>query len=473
MLPALAFAGTPAVQLFLNGKQLAAEVAPRIVEGNTVVPVRIIAEALGAKVTWDGKNRQVSVNQGATNILLNIDKPDATVNGNHVQLEVAPMIVDGSTLVPLRFVGENLGVQFTWDELTRSVFMYKKTEAAAANPDNSGASAKVTPSTDGSNAPAASTAGGAANTGANKSGTSSTDIGAAGSETNLVAVTSIELAGDQLIVKTNGDGLKPNLFHLSGPERLVMDLPYSTLDDTLKQRMTGTVGEIAVQHPIAKKIRYSIFSSDPSTVRIIIDLKQRAELSEPDLKTANQIAVAVKAARFKVVIDAGHGGRDSGAVSVTGRYEKTFTLSMAQKVYELLKKEPQIEALLTRSDDTFIPLDDRVSFANDAKADLFLSIHGNKYTASSTGTETYYNRDESLDFAKVVHKHVTAAAGLPDRGVRQADYRVIKYTTMPAVLVEVGYLSNKGDEQKMFDEAFQNQVAASIVAAIKEYLNIK
>ena len=138
-----------------------------------------------------------------------------------------------------------------------------------------------------------------------------------------------------------------------------------------------------------------------------------------------------------------------------------------------MSQDKRVNVLMTRSDDTFIPLDGRVSFANDIQTDLFLSIHGNSAKASVSGTETYYNRPESIAFANVIHKNVVAAAGFPDRKVREADFRVITKTTMPAVLVEVGYLSNKNDESAMYKEAFQDKVAASIVAAIKEYLNLK
>jgi N-acetylmuramoyl-L-alanine amidase len=147
---------------------------------------------------------------------------------------------------------------------------------------------------------------------------------------------------------------------------------------------------------------------------------------------------------------------------------------MAAKVSELLEKEQDIEVIMTRKDDTFLELKERVAVANEAKADLFLSIHGNKFTnATISGVETYYSRKESLPFANVVHRHALAGTGFKDRNVRQSDFYVIKHTTMPAVLLEVGYLSNKDEEALMYQDDFQSRVAASIVAAIEETLNIK
>ncbi len=143
-------------------------------------------------------------------------------------------------------------------------------------------------------------------------------------------------------------------------------------------------------------------------------------------------------------------------------------------MYNLLQQEAQIQPFLTRNDDTFVPLDGRAKFANDRNADVYVSIHANSWLASSTGTETYYYKSDSAQFAQIMHKHLTAATGLPDRGVRQEPFRVVKkITNMPAILLEVGYLSNARDTAALFDDAFQNRVAAAIVAGIKEQLNIQ
>jgi N-acetylmuramoyl-L-alanine amidase len=287
-------------------------------------------------------------------------------------------------------------------------------------------------------------------------------------------VQSIEMTAEQLIVKTNAGSVKPKAFKLSNPDRIVFDLPNTTLDEPLTKLMVGGIGELPSMHPAVGKVRFSNFSNSPATVRVILDMKAKADFNiaaspQSNLMVAN---IGNTQSKFKVVIDAGHGDHDSGAVSITGKYEKDFTLAMAKKVSALLAKDSRFEVLMTRSDDTFVELNGRVAFANDNQATLFLSIHGNKFKPSVSGTETYYYRDDSSAFAQIIHKHVVEATGFNDRGVRQADFRVIKYTNMPAVLVEVGYLSNQNDEAAMYQEAFQNQVAASLASGIKEYLNI-
>jgi N-acetylmuramoyl-L-alanine amidase len=176
---------------------------------------------------------------------------------------------------------------------------------------------------------------------------------------------------------------------------------------------------------------------------------------------------------FKVVLDAGHGGKDPGAYSVNGRHEKEYNLAITLKIKALLDKEPKIKPYLTRSVDTFVELNDRAKIANDLNADMFISFHANSASNGTvSGSETYYNRDNSKSLADIIHKHLIAGTGLADRKVRQAGFVVIKKTTMPAVLLEAGYLSNANDSSILFSDAKQNKIAAEIVAGIKEYFNL-
>lgn len=90
--------------------------------------------------------------------------------------------------------------------------------------------------------------------------------------------------------------------------------------------------------------------------------------------------------------------------------------------------------------------------------------------SNPSGTETYYTRNDSLLFAQTVHKYLSVATGLQDRGVRQANYHVTRETKMPAILLECGYLSNTKDEALLYTADFQNKVASAVVSGIKEYL---
>ncbi|MBD0380517.1 N-acetylmuramoyl-L-alanine amidase [Paenibacillus sp. WST5] len=482
ILPAYAFgaeASSGVIKLYMNEKQLrAVEVPPRIVNGNTIVPVRIIAEEIGAKVSWDEAARKVTITKDDMNIQLTIDSKNATIKGKKQTMEVAPVIVDGSTMLPLRFVGEQLGVEFNWDAITYSVHMFKKDDSSSlpvtapsvvvgekdGTDQGEVASGKPTTPPTGTKPPTKGTT--------PPAGTGS-GTGDKTPDPTVHLITSIELSEKEFVVKAKDGTLAPTMMKLANPNRIVFDFPNTTLDDSLRKLLVNNTGELPSKHPLVQKIRFSNFSDNPSTVRVIMDLKSTADYRIQPAKQPNQWTATIEEHRLTVVIDAGHGDNDPGALSITGKYEKDFTLVTSKKVQKLLSQDKRVTVLMTRSDDTFVELDGRVAFANDNQVDLFLSIHGNSAKASVSGTETYYNKPESLTLANIVHKHVVAATGFPDRKVREADFRVIKKTTMPAVLVEVGYLSNKNDEAAMYKEAFQDQVAAALVTAIKEYLNLK
>lgn len=175
---------------------------------------------------------------------------------------------------------------------------------------------------------------------------------------------------------------------------------------------------------------------------------------------------------FKVVIDPGHGGEDNGATGASGQFEKNFTLSLSKKVQKLLEDEPQIEVLMTRTDDSFLSQESRYrpKYANKQNADVFLSIHGNTFSDPEvSGTETFYYHKHSRQLAQIIQKHVVEATEFRDRGIKKEELFVVKDTNMPAALIEVGYMTNPQEESKMWTDEFQSRVATSIVKGIKEY----
>ncbi|WP_339259612.1 N-acetylmuramoyl-L-alanine amidase [Paenibacillus sp. FSL R5-0713] len=179
-----------------------------------------------------------------------------------------------------------------------------------------------------------------------------------------------------------------------------------------------------------------------------------------------------KMAKKRIVIDAGHGKQDPGAVGPTGKKEKDFNLTMAIKLDALLKGNPNLQVNLTRRTDVFLELKERVNVANKMPADLFISIHANAASSSANGTETFYNRTTSAPLAGVLQRHMLAATGFQDRGARYGNFAVIRDTKMDAVLLEVGFISNPEEEKKLFDDDFQNRVALAIAQGICEYLGV-
>ncbi len=180
----------------------------------------------------------------------------------------------------------------------------------------------------------------------------------------------------------------------------------------------------------------------------------------------------------KVVIDAGHGGNDPGT-NGHGANEKSINLALALAVSKILRQRG-VDTVLTRSNDTFIELDDRCDIANRSGAKLFVSIHINaSKKASNRGHEVLVPDATSPKAnlaAQDISKELTAAGMAPHgSGVRKDDrgLRVLRHTDIPAVLVEVGFLSNSADAAIMTDRSRQQRIAEGIADGIIDYLNGK
>jgi N-acetylmuramoyl-L-alanine amidase len=304
---------------------------------------------------------------------------------------------------------------------------------------------------------------------------------------HLANVTGIAFDNNSLMIAVDRD-VTPNVFTMSGPERLVIDLPQAQFAETLANGTpldASKSGSLEItDYPDVSKVRYALFSNNPSTVRIVLDLNHKVNyqlVNENDglifvnLNTDPSQGGGTSGGSGKktVVLDAGHGGSDPGAISVTKKKEKDFNLAVVLKVKELLQNDPNINLVLTRESDTYPTLSDRVKIAENVKADIFISVHANSGSASASGVETYYTRAASLDLAKVMHKHLVQASGLADRKVRTQSLHVTRETTMPAVLLECGYLSNKNDDALLATDAYRSKVAQGIVDGIKEYLGLQ
>ncbi len=215
-----------------------------------------------------------------------------------------------------------------------------------------------------------------------------------------------------------------------------------------------------------------------------------------------------------VVIDAGHGGDDEGARGAGGLIEKELVLDVAQRLAQRLERDG-LQVVLTRSDDTFVPREARTSIANDARADLFISIHANaSHDATARGIETFFlSLDASDDYARQVARRENQAfriadaparrsddalvaiigdliasehmeessefarlaqaqlAGNPEiaRGVKQAHFVVLEGVQMPAALVEIGFLTNRLDERALRGAAERDRIVAALARAALEF----
>ncbi len=318
---------------------------------------------------------------------------------------------------------------------------------------------------------------------------------------------------------------------LSNPERLFIDIKNARISKGLKNDFSSSDGFI-------RGIRLGQYNAN--TVRIVLDLRegnfkfditaQKAPARlvidfysgiknnyKPIPNVPNTEDIPVKR---KIVIDAGHGGHDPGAVGYSGLYEKDVVLDIALKVRDIMRKEnPSYEVILTRDTDIFIPLHKRAEIANRTNADMFISIHANaSYNRMAQGIETYIlnwtddeeamkvaarenaitlkemkklrdelsiilaslesesKRDESIKVAGFVQRSMVTGV-LPDhsadynRGVKQALFYVLVGAKMPAVLVEVGFISNPFEEKMLSNETHRLNIANSIISGIRSYFS--
>src|SRR5438128_6235870 len=167
-----------------------------------------------------------------------------------------------------------------------------------------------------------------------------------------------------------------------------------------------------------------------------------------------------------VVVDAGHGGKDTGAYRRYGPPEKVVALDVAQRLERKLR-ESQLKTVMTRDSDVFIPLNDRVAEENAQKNAIFVSIHFNDSRRRKTrGFETYYHSGASSDLANRIQQKLMTIPHSANRGVHTANFRVLRLASCPAVLVECGFLSNRAEGNQARDWEYRELLADRIANAI-------
>ncbi len=268
---------------------------------------------------------------------------------------------------------------------------------------------------------------------------------------------------------------------------------------------TGSPTNAATTPTTAKKTKKGKVAADPNAG------PARAAVPMADGETSLVRALGLKVGR--IVIDAGHGGHDTGTIGADGILEKDVVLDVALRVGKLLHDRLGSEIIYTRSDDTFIPLETRTAIANKAQADLFLSIHANSSPdASARGVETYYLNftsspdaietaarenavsdqsihqlsdlvkkialkdkiEESREFAGDVQQGLYSGlqkgnAGLKDRGVKKAPFVVLIGANMPSILAEISFVTNEKDARQLQEPEYRERVAESLYKGVAKY----
>jgi N-acetylmuramoyl-L-alanine amidase len=184
------------------------------------------------------------------------------------------------------------------------------------------------------------------------------------------------------------------------------------------------------------------------------------------------VSASLEARPAVAVIDPGHGGRDRGGMPGQAIPEKPFTLDVAKRVARILKASGGCKVVLTRVDDSYVSLRDRVFIANQyARTNaVFVSIHFNAgWRKGAYGIETYYNDRPGYRLAALIHPRVIQALGSINRGIRHRRYFVLRQNRLPAVLVECGFLTNPAEAARITDSRWRERIASAIAAAIVQY----
>ena len=296
-------------------------------------------------------------------------------------------------------------------------------------------------------------------------------------------------------------------------DRLTPPVPPKVVQDPLVQAVAVEPQQIRIQLAPGVQAQSYVLQNP---FRLVFDIHQAAMVETPT--TPLRPPVDAPGVRT-IVIDPGHGGSETGAISPNGVAEKQLTLQLARELASKLVQRMAVRIVLTRDEDANLQLDTRTAIANQNQADLFVSIHLNSSLGPGAyGTETYFLSPQATDsraaraaaaenvagqgtppagadeaaaqqdlelilwdlaqahhmaesqrFANMIQGELNQTLQLRDRGVKQAPFRVLMGATMPAVLVELGFLSNPEEEKKLQDPAYRDQLVDALARAIARY----
>ncbi len=426
------------VRVMVNGRPLAMDVPPLVVEGRVLVPLRAVAEALGARVAWDEPTGRIWLRSGDVLVALGAGERVATINGRSVPLAVPPVVRAGRTLVPLRFVGEALGASVGWSPVERTVSVERVFPIREIGFEE-------------------------------KEGKVFLTIRAGGPAPYHVAVP----AGD------SGDAAGEAF---AAAARIVIDIPYAEVPPELRVLAVGRAG--------VRAVRAATLEGSPPTARLLVELERPVawRVVEGDAKgnlvldiapapqdgdpagEAPTLAPGALSGRV-IALDPGHGGQDPGAIGPGGTAEAEVVWDVVRVLKDLLQAEGA-RVVVTRAEGRGPDLYARAALANREKADAFVSIHLNAAeTQSPAGTETYCHPagGEGCRLAAALQRRLVAGLGRADRGVLTADFVVLRETAMPAALVELAYVSNPEEEGLLAAPDFRRRAAASILEGLRDF----
>ena len=438
--------------------------------GQVYVSATDVITALGGTIQPDSTGFKVTLNNSVA--AFGPDTRFAVVKDDLIEMPVVPIVVAGTPFVPWQFfqgyLGKATDQEALWDGGTRILTIRARQQSIVA--------VQMT-------------------------------------VTNVQGISKIVLTlsapSDYSITK------EPNAYviHFKAP----LQAPFSeqAYEDPSVAHATFTGSDLRVQLT-STEVAADTYKLD-NPFRIVLDLRKVSTpaggTTAPSQQGLPGIRPSEPSGIRTIVIDPGHGGKDVGAAGPGGLMEKDITLAVARKLSAALQSKINARVVLTRDDDTLVSLDQRTAIANQYHADLFLSVHMNAAVVKGAkGSETYFLSLEASDevarraaetenastaaakaspsvdlklilwdlaqqeylqessrFALDIQEEMNRATGVQNRGVKQAPFKVLVGATMPAALVEVGFITNPAEEDKLKSGNFQDMMVEALVRAVQRY----
>lgn len=407
--------------VLINEESLKTEFFPYIKDGRTFVPIREITEKLGADVKWDGKDESIKITLNGDVINMQIDNPNVTVNDKEIALDKAQAPQLALYNKPRKETKTMVPLRFISETFGYNVDWNNDKVRAEISTVSAKSIFEDNKAKKELN---------------NNSKNKKTSNKNTGSKENTSKKT-----------KTKSSSIFDNNYFQSNVEK-------SETDNIKNQIKKGNEDKIFEQAELDEKDKEN---------RVI---KDKIEIN----------------GKLNIVIDPGHGGKDSGAIALDGyTYEKDLNLLVAENLMEKLNNNSEINATITRTRDEYIKLLDRAAISNDSNADLFLSIHFNSADNSSAkGIEVLYASERNVSIKDTVQKHFASClqkalikeTGALDRGIKNRPaIIVLNKTKNVSALVELGFLSNESDLENIKDPDYIDKLARGIYNGIEDYMD--
>lgn len=454
--------------LMINGKTLTdLPMPPIIFNDRALVPLREVFEAMGAAVNYDSAKKEVSVDYGGNNLKLTIESSQAFLNNTEITIPdgVTPKLIakkdeSAKTMVPVRFISESVGMKVDFDEKEGIISITSSTDENTQPPNEP----LSTP-----NAPQKISA---LDTIETYTEGEDTVLSISSSDGFGEYTTEKQTEPTRIIIHANGVAARSAMLSCEINKGCIkfLRIAYADKGSTIVLDTEKNIGD------------YEVTVNDKIMSVRIKPYVEPQETARPEITPVPEQIPAVSGEKI-IVIDPGHGGSDPGTSgSLNGKVyeEKDINLAVSHKVADILRNNGY-NVQMTREGDTYPTLEERSALANSINAALFVSIHSNSYTQSSAnGTEVYYSEQNnggaygitSEQVANYVLNSFLSQAQMRNRGVKSANHVVTRTSNMPAILVELGFLTNESDMAKLADENFQNAVAQGIADGIMQSVNL-